>query len=212
MATKNGAGQVFTNNADGFLIGGGTTERDLTLTGGNVTLTGSGSAVITFPSSTSTLAALGIAQTFTAHQEVLGTTTNDAASAGYIGEYISSTLAIGSAVSLTTATTANVTSISLTAGDWDVNGNIGFIAASGTLGTVQIVSISQTSATLPTSPNGGAYAREEIAFPATATQIIPTGTMRISLASTTTVYLVAQATFSVSTMTAYGFIGARRAR
>jgi len=212
MATQNAAGQVFANNSDGFTVGGGTTERDLTITGANVSIVGSGSAAITFPTSTSTLATLDLAETFTGHKEIAGAATNSNAAAGYIGEYISSTLAIGSAVSLTTATTANVTSISLTAGDWDVSGNVGFIGAAGTLPTIEIAAIGQTSATLPTSPNGGMYSREDIALPAASTQIIPIATGRISLASTTTVYLVAQATFSVSTLTAYGFIGARRAR
>lgn len=65
MTTANAAGQVFTNNSDGFLLGGGTTERDLTLTGGNATIVGGGSAVITNPSTSTTLAGLSIAQTFT---------------------------------------------------------------------------------------------------------------------------------------------------
>lgn len=213
MTTNNSSNQVFTNNTDGFTLGGGTTERDLTLTGGNVTVAGSGSNVYTFPNATSSLAALGLAQTFTAQQIIFGTATNDSAASGYIGEYISSNIAIGSAVSLTTTTTANITSISLTGGDWDVEGNVGFISASGTIGTVLIAAVSNgVSATLPTSPAGGSYTQLSQTLPASVTQIMVTGRSRISLASTTTIYLVAQATFSVSTMTGYGFIGARRAR
>lgn len=68
MATQNSINSVFTDNSDGFLIGGGTTERDLTVTGANITLTGAGTNVYTFPSATSTLAALTLAQTFTATQ------------------------------------------------------------------------------------------------------------------------------------------------
>lgn len=217
MATQNSVDLVVTPNADGFLIGGGTTERDLTVTGGNITLTGSGAAVITLPATTSTLASLGLAQTFTAAQNMsaglVGSATNDTATAGNIGEYISANVAIGSAAGLTTATPANVTSISLTAGDWDVEGNVGFIANTGTLATLLIATINNgTSATLPTAPNDGAYAQQQIALPAAATQIIPTGRFRVSLSGTTTIYLIAQATFTVSTLTAYGFIGARRAR
>ena len=55
---------------------------------------------------------------------VVGVTTNSNATTGYVGEYISSQVAVASAVALTTATPANVTSISLTAGDWDVDGVI----------------------------------------------------------------------------------------
>src|SRR5260221_11377663 len=56
----------------------------------------------------------------------VGSTTNDSAVAGNIGEIVTATLATGSAVVLTTNTTANVTSISLTAGDWDVTGTVVF--------------------------------------------------------------------------------------
>lgn len=144
---------------------------------------------------------------------LIGSAINDSATAGNIGEYISSSVAIGSAVSLSTGATANVTSISLTGGDWDVEGLVGFIGNTGTLATALIASINNgTSATLPTAPNGGAYAQQQIALPAASTQIFPTGKVRISLATTTTIYLVAQATFTISTLTAYGFIGARRAR
>ena len=52
---------------------------------------------------------------------IVGTTTNDSATAGYVGEVITSSVPVGSAVSLTTAVSAvsgkTITSISLTAGD-----------------------------------------------------------------------------------------------
>jgi len=45
MATRkrNSAGQDYTNNPDGFTLGGGTTQRDLTLSGGNIVISASGS-------------------------------------------------------------------------------------------------------------------------------------------------------------------------
>ncbi len=57
MATRkrNSAGQDYTNNSDGFVLGGGTTQRDLTLSGGNVTISASGSATTIFPSTGGTL-------------------------------------------------------------------------------------------------------------------------------------------------------------
>jgi hypothetical protein len=79
---------------------------------------------------------------------LLGTTTNDDASAGQFGEVISSTILAASAVALTTGTAANVTSISLTAGDWDVRGDISWTTAGTTNVTRLVASISQTSATL----------------------------------------------------------------
>lgn len=63
MAKRNAINLSATVNADGFNLGGGTTERTLTLTGGDVTINGSGSAVITFPASTSTLATLALTET-----------------------------------------------------------------------------------------------------------------------------------------------------
>lgn len=67
MGQNNAVNTVITNNADGFEISGGTTARKVTVTGGNVNLTGGGAAVITFPTVTSTLATLA-ANTFTGVQ------------------------------------------------------------------------------------------------------------------------------------------------
>jgi len=65
MAKRNSTNLDVTINADGFDISGGTTARKLTVTGGDATITGAGSAVITFPSSTATLATLALTETFT---------------------------------------------------------------------------------------------------------------------------------------------------
>src|SRR5680860_400650 len=58
MTTNNSNNQIYSNEADGFILGGGATKRKLTLSGGDVAVTGSGSAVITFPGTTGTLAKL----------------------------------------------------------------------------------------------------------------------------------------------------------
>lgn len=55
MATNNSSNQDFTNGSDGFVLGGGTTERKLTVTGADVTLAGSGSNTYTLPAATDTL-------------------------------------------------------------------------------------------------------------------------------------------------------------
>lgn len=55
MAKKNSIGNDYTNNADGFTFVGGIIKRFLTLIGGDIIVTASGSAVITFPSVTCTL-------------------------------------------------------------------------------------------------------------------------------------------------------------
>lgn len=143
----------------------------------------------------------------TSTSSVQGVTTNSNAATGYLGEYISSTVASGAAVALTTATPANVTSISLTAGDWDVSGFCALAAASTTVASIDGAGVNTTSATLPAA---GLYTSLSLTFATSATQTLPLGTTRVSLATTTTVYLVAQATFTTSTLSAYGLLQARR--
>lgn len=142
-----------------------------------------------------------------------GTTTNDNATSGNIGEYSESALTSASPVSLTTDTAANIVNISLTAGDWDVTGVAGFTGASSTTVNYMRGSISATSNTL-----GGENARS-VQIPAGATIFSTTGaitialvTLRASLSATTTYYLVSQAGFGVSTMSGFGQIRARRVR
>lgn len=140
--------------------------------------------------------------------DITGTTTNNNAAAGYIGEVISSNIAVGSAVSITSGTPANITSISLTAGDWDVSGWVSDNPAGTTTTQTFGCGISTTSATLGT----GQTKLNNLSVGAGLSVQMPCATQRLSLASTTTVYLVVLASFSVSTMSAYGYITARRAR
>ena len=143
---------------------------------------------------------------------VQGTNTNDSAAAGYVGELIESEILVAGEVALTTATNANITSISLTAGDWDVWGSVVVSPAAGTIPAIIRGWISTTSATLPTIPNKGADFLLQITLPASETQQFPIGQRRLSLSGTTTVYLSIRVNFTVSTCGAYGYIGARRVR
>jgi hypothetical protein len=141
-----------------------------------------------------------------------GTTTNDNALSGQIGQYISATVLVGAAVALTNNTPTNITSISLTPGDWDVTATVADNPAGTTVPATLFGAISTTNSSLGTSPASGGYAANTSARPAGFAMTMPIGTTRLALASTTTVYLVAMSAFTVSTMGAYGFIGARRAR
>lgn len=143
-------------------------------------------------------------------RRLLGTATNNSAVAGYVGEYISSTVNSGAAVPATSTVNLNVTSISLTAGDWDASANIFTSAAAGTTTTGLLGSISQTSATA--AGPGGLSILNGISVSAGNSVGMALGTLRISLATTTTIYLVASVLFATSTLGVYGFIGARRAR
>lgn len=143
---------------------------------------------------------------------IVGTTAADSASAGSVGQVIESSIASGSAVSLTTGTAANITSISLTAGDWDVWGNVVTTMNGSTQPTSLIGSISTTSATHATAPNGGGYAALGAIGGVGQNFSVPVGMTRINVSSTTTVYLVMTVAFTVSTCSGYGYIGARRRR
>jgi hypothetical protein len=139
-----------------------------------------------------------------------GTATNDSAATGYIGEYVSSTIAQASAVSLTTATTASVTSISLTAGDWDIEGNVAFIPQATTVRTRAIGCIFN-SVGLPTSDKYSTVNYGTADASANIFTVRPVST-RYSLSATTTIYLTTYADFSAGTLSAFGFIAARRVR
>jgi len=136
---------------------------------------------------------------------IIGTNTNDNATAGYVGEFVSSVVAKASAVSLSTNTPANVTSISLTAGDWDVEGNVFFNASGGAI-TAEAVWSSATSAS---TPDQSLYNGSDLTTAATGFSIPKA---RYSLASTTPVYLSCTTTFAAGTATACGGIYARRIR
>lgn len=147
---------------------------------------------------------------------IVGTTTNDSAAAGNVGQYIESVIASGSAVSLTSTTPANMTSISLTAGDWDVDCVFQFTGAGTTTVTYLIGSISTTSATLDSTAGRRSSLQENAAtaFNNIADAIITVAIppLRFSLSGTTTLYAVAQALFGTSTCSVFGILRARRVR
>lgn len=150
---------------------------------------------------------------FSSTSGIIGTTTNDSAPSGSVGEYQLSDIPPGSAVSLTTATAKTVTSISLTAGEWDVRGLVQFTGGATTTVSALVGSISTTNNNLgandfrytTTFSSGTPF---NFVNPITA----PAPSSRIQLTGTTTIYLIAQGNFGVSTLSAYGIIEARRIR
>lgn len=143
-----------------------------------------------------------------------GETTTGSATAGNVGEYISSTIASGSAVSLTNNTGANITSISLSAGDWDVSGGVIFTGAVSTNATYINGSLSLVTATIDllADRNSAQVFNAFTVFNTFSVPATPFGPSRISVSGATTVFLVARAGFTVSTCSAYGTIRARRVR
>jgi hypothetical protein len=137
---------------------------------------------------------------------IKGTTTANDASAGYVGEFIESDITV--AGSMTSGVAKNITSISLTAGDWDVWGGI-FIFPAGTC-TVVNAAPSTTSAAFVAGTNHGAFLiSPNVAI--TTTAGFPIGMRRYSFSATTTVFLVISCTFT-STCNSFGNISARRVR
>jgi len=140
-----------------------------------------------------------------------GTTTNDNADAGVVGEFVSATRAVVSGVALTTATGATITSISLTAGDWDVFGRVGMYNLTAATWTYFYGAISTAPTSFGTEdytvdkPDGASAAIANFQF------VVPQ--QRISLAATTTIYLVCSPGFvGGSGVVGFGSIGARRVR
>jgi hypothetical protein len=140
---------------------------------------------------------------------IMGTATNDNAAAGYVGEYVSSVV---SGVSFPATTQyGDATSISLTAGDWDISLNFG-MDANGASVTVAQCAISTTSGN---SGGGTTFGdnRHAVSLPnATINGSATVANYRMSLASTTTVYAKMTATFTVATPRAYCRLDARRVR
>lgn len=136
-----------------------------------------------------------------------GITSGTNGAAGALGQCISSTVASGSAVALTANTGTNVTSISLTAGDWLVFGQVNFQATSTTTVAYTLGSINSVSAT-PTNANLAAMGGVNGSVLQTSAVGVPI--QRVNITSTSTYYLVAQASFGTSTLSAYGSITACR--
>lgn len=185
-----GADPQFGNNP---IINGGTIDNTII---GNVTpaagsfTTLSASALIT-PSSN-----IGIA----------GTITNDNVQVGSIGEFNQS---FANAISISSNTVTNITSIVLTAGDWEVAGTLNTNPNVLTTTTDFIVGVGSVSATL-----GSFNTLTNLPINVSAGQNITASTpqVRFSLSGTTTIYLISKITFATSTMTVDGYIKARRIR
>lgn len=142
-----------------------------------------------------------------------GTATNDSASAGNVGEFLTASLVSGSALTLTTATAVTVISKSLTAGDWDVSGVVAFSPGGSTTTIVFLAGINTTTNVLPGVDSGQQSGTAfGVGVVAGGTSYEPTPIVRISLSTSGTVFLVAQANFSGSTMNAWGTIRCRRVR
>ncbi len=138
-----------------------------------------------------------------------GTATNDSAASGYIGEAAVST--VGNTNFPTTATLGDLTSLSLTAGDWDVSATASMTLNSATATNWQM-GISTTSGNDGTGLTFGLNRFVIAASTTTSEPAIVIPVYRVSLSTTTTVYLKYLATYGPGTPQAYGSLHARRVR
>lgn len=139
-----------------------------------------------------------------------GTTAADSAATGYIGEYVE-------AVQLTetnfaaTDTYGDLTSISLTAGDWGIS-LTAYAAANGATVTGMTFAIGTASGNSGTGVVIGRNAYRGVGPNSLTDQTGCVPNFRVSISGTTTYYLKYLASYSVATPKAAGRISARRIR
>lgn len=178
--------------------------------------TGSGSLVFaTSPTLSGTVAgahsysgAITFTSTITPSQTagIVGTTTNNNANAGSVGEYQTAT---GSPVTMTSGAATNLASLPLTAGDWEVQGVVSFGIASGGAINRMIVTLNTATPALGVFPNASDSAGVSTSGPDSVVKESPM--VRFSLPSSTTIYLNAMQ-LGTGTINGTGFIRARRVR
>jgi hypothetical protein len=141
---------------------------------------------------------------------IMGVTDGSNAAAGQVGEVIA--VNASSSTTLTSNTTANVAVLPLTAGDWDVYGEVWLIVGTGGA-TAFHAAINSASATYPgfTALNTG-MSTANFAMPASVGQKLNIRPCRVNLSAPATYYLVALVIFPSGSCTATGNIIARRAR
>jgi hypothetical protein len=127
---------------------------------------------------------------------------------GYPGELLSSTVLVANVASLTTATPASLTHIDISAGDWEITGNVTFVLGSSTCTQAKACS-SLVDNTHALNQYAVALAPLTTTASAVLSHAIPARHIQVAVA--TPVYLVAEATFSAGTVGAYCTISARRA-
>jgi hypothetical protein len=141
---------------------------------------------------------------------IVGTTAANNAAAGSVGEFV--TAQQTGNIAMTSGTPINLTSINLTAGDWDVWGL--FASGFSVGGFVAEAALSLVAGTLPPSAGtfGFFYPLLSLTVANISAYSLPIPISRLSIAAPTTVYLVAQTAFGSGTSSGNGYIAARRVR
>lgn len=133
-----------------------------------------------------------------------GVTDGSNAAPGNVGEFLTIT---GANVGLSNANPTNLTSLSLSPGDWQVWGNATF---SSSVAQLIATGLNTVSGTLPTALINLFYINLNTGAIAAGTFPVPQ--QRYSITTTTTIYLNAQVNFTTGPTSATGNIFARRMR
>lgn len=142
----------------------------------------------------------------------LGTTTNDSANSGWIGEYISSQTLAGTAVLATGSNQyVDVASITITAGDWDLN----YVAVSVANGATVTDFITGVGDTVGNSSSGVVEGNTGADGPPPTSSYDSTQSLsgiRKLVTGPATYYLKVRLAYSAATPKSYGRLSARRMR
>jgi hypothetical protein len=144
----------------------------------------------------------------TTKMDKAGVTDASNAAPGIIGEIISANLPVASKITLTTGVAADIVSISLSPGDWDIDGVVYFDA---TIKAEMLWSWANTvSVTMPSQDQGSVIFDQNTANGQNTSMTLPT--WRLNSSTPQTVYLTCRGDFISGTLSACGGIRARRVR
>ena len=141
--------------------------------------------------------------------------TNPAAASSYLTNWLTVQLnfvegsTAGTSVSLTTATAANITSVALTPGTWDLTASIYFDFVGATVTLIE-GAFNTTSATIPGPPPEDVAAASPNVTVVSSDESLTIPRRRVTITANTTYYLVGRAAFSAGSIDAYGKILATR--
>lgn len=117
------------------------------------------------------------------------------------------TLPLGSAISVGANTNTVVTTLALTAGTWEVSGVVGFVPAATT--NISALKVGVTSAGTSFGPINSSQQITNLGVPNLEINLA-TPLVVFAVATTLTISLTVRPVYTVSTLTAYGYIRARR--
>jgi hypothetical protein len=148
---------------------------------------------------------------------LIGVTDGSTAAAGNVGEYLSSLKTVSAGVAISTSVATQITSLTLTAGDWDLWGEVAFDNPVGAGAfTYAEAAIWTTTAAFPTTSQFPAdaadYVQAELPAANTNGTTLQLGPVRVSITTNTTYFLNAESVYTNTSQKVGGALRARRRR